>query len=71
VDSVYHQYFQAEKVALLYPSPESYCKRGSYLAVGSQQEYSAYQCALIGLELGDGVKDWQEGMDKVILKWME
>jgi 5-methylcytosine-specific restriction enzyme subunit McrC len=68
---VYHQYFQAEKVALLYPSPESYCKRGSYLAVGSQQEYSDYQCALIGLELGDGVKDWQEGIGVQLKCWME
>ena len=56
---VYHQYFQAEKVALLYPGNEKQFRRGNYAPEG-KEEGSQKQCSLICLPVCENMSEMRE-----------
>ena len=70
---VYHEYFNARRVALIYPSPdeETRIKKGEFLAVENQIEAIAAGtgniCSVITLETNSDIKKWQKHIYKTIV----
>ncbi|MFM9052588.1 MAG: McrC family protein [Bacteroidota bacterium] len=65
---VYHDYFNAEKVALLYPSDNERMLRGNYL---DRQDGSATskECSLMPIKVGEEIAGWQRGIADTVMKW--
>ncbi len=59
----YHEYYKADKVALVYPGKKS-IKSGKY--VGRDME-----CAIIRIPTDDTVRGWQNEIAQSISRWME
>ena len=59
----YHEYYKADKVALVYPGEES-IRSGKY--VGRDME-----CAIIRIPTDDTVQVWQDKIAQSISRWME
>ncbi|PRY84872.1 McrC family protein [Mongoliibacter ruber] len=64
----YHHYFEAEKVALVYPG-ELEDISGKYVEI-NQSKDSSIECSLIFLPVGEDVKKWQEGIIDRIGEWV-
>lgn len=64
----YHHYFNAEKVALVYPGDLSGVS-GNYVEI-DQTKDSKMECSLIFLPVGDNVKKWQEEIGSSFNKWI-
>lgn len=56
---VYHEYFNANKVALIYPGNENIFSPGSYLN-GETGKEIAKECGIVTLKIEDNLKNWQE-----------
>jgi len=65
----YHHYFEAAKVALLYPGANDY-KMGNFVNIKKNQSLSEKECGLMFSEYKKNVKDWQEEIGNEILKWI-
>ena len=66
---VYSKYFNAKKVALLYPDKDSFSKKGIYydeLGNASDKE-----CAIIGLAVNKHIKQWQKDISNQINNWSQ
>lgn len=66
---VYSKYFNAKKVALLYPDKDSFSKKGIYydeLGNASDKE-----CAIIGLAVNKQIKQWQKDISNQINNWSQ
>lgn len=64
----YHHYFNAKKVALVYPG--DLCGvSGNYVEI-DQTKDSKMECSLIFLPVGDNVKKWQEEIGSSFNKWI-
>lgn len=59
---VYHQYYKAEKVALLYP--------GDALVKGGQYSESEMECAVIRIPTNKKVSLWQEIITEEVSEWI-
>jgi len=62
---VYHEYFGANKVALVYPSTETTSNGGSFYNPISETE-SKKACLVIGIAVEADIKRWQERIDEVV-----
>ncbi len=69
---VYSKYYQAKKVALVYPSPlnEVLIKEGTYFDESSG-ELGQEKCSVISLVVHDNINDWQKSIADEIFKWCE
>ncbi len=66
---VYHSYYNAQKVALVYPGKEGINKGRYYETKGS--EISEKECSVITVKTNKQIKDWQEVIfNKLILNWV-
>lgn len=67
---VYHEYYNAERVALIYPGKESFNKSGFYLdsitGMTTQKE-----CSVIVLSVDTNVKKWQENIHSHFEEWIK
>lgn len=62
---VYHEYFDAEKVALVYPSENNDVKSGNYFdKEGIHDE--GKQCSIIMIKVENQIKDWQKEIQEQI-----
>lgn len=62
---VYHEYFDAEKVALVYPSESKSIKSGNYFDKEGTHDESK-QCSIIMINVENQIKDWQKEIQEQI-----
>ncbi len=67
---VYHQYFEAAKVALVYPGTGSgYC--GNYFDTGDNQELTEMECSIKFIEVQENINKWKSYICEGITKWIQ
>ena len=64
---VYHQYFDAKKVALIYPGENPFIA-GHYLDPKTQDKTNI-ECSTIFLSANPNIKEWQKSIHTSILDW--
>lgn len=57
---VYHRFYQAKKVALVYPSDKHYIQKGNYFSSDIHEEMSDKECSIMQIESDTDIKVWQE-----------
>ncbi len=67
---VYHSYFKAKKVALVYPGRNNTLIKGNFLDSdrGIKPEI---ECSVILLQTNKIIKDWQDNINKEIVSWID
>lgn len=65
----YHHYFEAKKVALLYPGDSDYVT-GKFVEVKKQKQLSAMECELLFTKNKGLVIDWQKQIREEIKIWI-
>ena len=65
----YHHYFNAKKVALLYPGANSYIS-GSFVKTEQQKELTPMECGLMFTQFEHSVKHWQRRIAKSVIDWI-
>lgn len=67
---VYHEYYKANRVALVYPhnEKESVVHGGNYLEIENPNEKTAKECSIILIGVHETIKIWQEEICKVLLR---
>lgn len=66
---VYHQYYKARKVALIYPTAEQSISSGKYLRP-KDSEISEKECSIISLTVKDSVDVWQKSIYAEVKGWL-
>lgn len=64
---VYHDYYDAKKVALVYPGPVASYRGGFYLHQKMNSKLSDKQCSVIIIPAGEDVKAWQDNIQSILL----
>jgi 5-methylcytosine-specific restriction enzyme subunit McrC len=67
---VYHEYFKAKKVALVYPSNMFNSIGGVFSRLNDNETFDK-SCSVIGVGVGDNITIWQEEIAKYIKNWMD
>lgn len=57
---VYHRFYQAKKVALVYPSDQHSIKKGNYFSSENYLEMSEKECSIMQIATATDIKTWQE-----------
>lgn len=57
---VYHLFYQAKKVALIYPSDQHSIQRGNYFRSENHLEMSDKECSIMQIATTSDIKIWQE-----------
>ena len=65
----YLKYFQAEKVALVYPGPGDATYRGNYYKVDDNRVPGEEQCAVITIEVKEDIRAWQQAICDQVRDW--
>lgn len=66
----YHHYFEADKVALLYPGINNYTL-GNFVNIDDNRTHSDLECGLMFSQHHDSVKEWQKDIVQLVLNWTE
>lgn len=68
----YHKYFDAQKVALVYPGLKEHSKSGNYLCAINQYDIKE-ECSVICLEVCEdqNIKDWQKAIGEQFKEWFK
>lgn len=66
---VYHEYYGARRVALVYPGTELSISRGTYLDPKTSKEIDK-ECSIISLSVESKIKDWQKNIYSEFERWM-
>lgn len=64
---IYHEYFNATKVALAYPGDFENVRGNYYTSTGKEGNR---ECSLIGLKVQKDIKHWQKEIGSTVLSWM-
>lgn len=64
---VYHEYFNATKVALAYPGDFEKVRGNYFTSTGIEGNR---ECSLIGLKVQKDIKHWQQEIGRTVLSWM-
>jgi 5-methylcytosine-specific restriction enzyme subunit McrC len=65
----YHHYFDASKVALLYPGVSDYVT-GKFVKIKNQMKSDEYECGLMFSEFQDSVRNWQDQLCDKVIRWI-
>ncbi len=57
---VYHRFYQAKKVALVYPSDQHSIQKGNYFSSENHLEMSDKECSIMPIATASDIKVWQE-----------
>ncbi|CAM3390134.1 McrC family protein [Empedobacter stercoris] len=57
---VYHRFYQAKKVALVYPSDQHSIQKGNYFSSENHLEMSEKECSIMQIATASDIKVWQE-----------
>lgn len=63
---VYHRFYQAKKVALVYPSDQHSIQKGNYFSSENHLEMSDKECSIMQIETASDIKVWQSYIIKQI-----
>ena len=66
---VYHEYFRANKVALVYPNNTFSCISGAF-SHSNDADLLEKSCSVIGVAVKDNISDWQVDISSHIKRWM-
>lgn len=66
---VYHEYYQANKVALVYPGSSKSQLTGHYLDIAGKD--SSKECSVITIPSFNSVALWQEAIANHVKTWIE
>ncbi|MCG2462049.1 McrC family protein [Flavobacteriaceae bacterium F89] len=66
----YHHYFEAKKVALLYPGDSPYVP-GKFVDINSQKPMSDMECGLLFTQYSGSLKNWQKQIGEEIQDWIK
>lgn len=67
---VYHDYYHAKKVALIYPGTKSQKTSGTYLDPQTSKEIEK-ECSIICLSVETKIKQWQKNIYSEFATWMQ
>ncbi len=67
---VYHEYYGAKRVALIYPGADSSKTSGTYLDPFSSEELDK-ECSIINFSIEDNIKQWQVKISKQFEDWLK
>lgn len=67
---VYHEYFEANRVALIYPNSSSKVSSGMYLDKKTN-DVTKKECSVISICVNKNIKDWQIEINKMIDDWVK
>jgi len=70
---VYHEYFQARKVALVYPRKETVSfavAKGRYFS-GDEKNLSEKECSILPIIVERDVREWQKNIANQFLNWIK
>jgi 5-methylcytosine-specific restriction enzyme subunit McrC len=68
---VYHEYYNAKRVSLVYPGSTASSKfNGTYLDPATNEETDK-ECSVISLAVEPAIKQWQQNIHNVIDGWMK
>lgn len=59
---VYHRFYQAKKVALVYPSDQNSIQKGNYFSSENHLEMSDKECSIMQIATASDIKVWQEAI---------
>ncbi len=65
----YHHYFNAEKVALLYPGAKDYIS-GKFIDIVNQNNLTKLECGLIFIDYKTKIKEWQIQIGNDLQDWI-
>ena len=68
---VYHEYYDAKKVALVYPGKENSNRSGHYLDKTKNKEIIDKECSIILIAVEKDIKKWQTAIQEKLLKWFK
>jgi len=57
---VYHRFYQAKKVALVYPSDQHFIQKGNYFSSKKHLEMSDKECSIMQIATSTDIKNWQK-----------
>lgn len=66
---VYHQYYAAKQVALVYPGSTQKCTEGAFLTPGRQENANLW-CSVITLPVEENIQSWQKQIYNYITETM-
>jgi 5-methylcytosine-specific restriction enzyme subunit McrC len=66
---VYHEYYNAQRVALVYPGSKTESCSGTYFDPNTNQE-SGKECSIISLSIEPEIKQWQKNISNEFQDWM-
>lgn len=66
----YHHYFNAKKVALLYPGESPYIS-GKFVDIKRQKETADLECGLMFTQFEDSINQWQIQIGEKVTDWIE
>ncbi|MFY0594678.1 McrC family protein [Roseivirga sp.] len=67
---VYSKYYQAKRVALIYPGDSNNVSSGKYFKEG-KEELGQDECSIISLVVEPLIAEWQLNLSSCVLKWCE
>ncbi len=67
---VYHEYYNAEKVALVYPGANKIVRKGNYYTAETKQNVSNKECSLLPINIEQSIIQWQKNIADSISKWL-
>lgn len=67
---VYHEYFVAQKVALVYPGDSSKGRKGNYFDI-EENQVGSKQCSIITIKVENDIKEWQTKITEQIKEFID
>jgi 5-methylcytosine-specific restriction enzyme subunit McrC len=67
---IYHEYYKAEKVALVYPGQTEYYEISGHYLNPETEKITQKQCSVIHIPVHTNVKEWQSRISKYFEGWM-
>jgi 5-methylcytosine-specific restriction enzyme subunit McrC len=67
---VYHEYYNAKKVALVYPGIKTFRTKGTYMPKSINDRINK-ECSVISLAVEPNIKEWEKNIYKEFEVWMQ
>lgn len=68
---VYHEYFGAKRVALLYPGALNTPVKGTFYPPISSTEQNPRECGILSIAVRSNIQEWQAAICSICKNWME
>lgn len=67
---VYHEYYGASKVALVYPGSGEHPQKGDFLSPDDGNEVQEKECSIIPISVNSNIKEWQKEIFDKFKNWL-